>query len=248
MIFSEYYDIVDTDGFNFVVRPLALENNTVKILSGRLFMNFSTRLINGEIALSYGEFIITDIRFDRVKNEVTIDMEIYDSRKHDNIFKEKNLFDVVFEKLVNNLSTIERFKLFKNKRHQKSLVLNKMLKEYAFVNLWLNNVGAAGHNINLLHSQATEIKGKEKFYPYGNKYDRLVVPQTLSLLNDNQYNLISTIILDIFDSNIVDVIDEGFDEFISNPKFQNLKILAEELEEDEEPEEFEDSDQEGDDD
>ena len=113
MIFSEFYDLVEMRDSRLKVKELS---NTVNILAGRLFMNYSTHYVNGEMTVGFGEFIITDIRFDNVKSEILFDMEIYDGRKHNNLFKEQTFFDLLFERLLESLTLLEKIKLFKTKK------------------------------------------------------------------------------------------------------------------------------------
>ena len=247
MIFSEFYDLVEMRDSKLKVKELS---NTVNILAGRLFMNYSTHYVNGEMTVGFGEFIITDIRFDNVKSEILFDMEIYDGRKHNNLFKEQTFFDLLFERLLESLTLLEKIKLFKTKNPNKSGILTKLFNRFTFVNVWLNNVGAKGHNINFIHAMVTEIGYNSENYPYGNKWDKLIVPKNLSLLNENQDELIRKIILDIFESNLDLYNDPVYDTFMDEHNFDVLIEVAEEIEllqaeeeETEETEETEDEDE-----
>lgn len=244
MIFSEFYDLVEMRDSRLKVKELS---NTVNILAGRLFMNYSTHYVNGEMTVGFGEFIITDIRFDNVKSEILFDMEIYDGRKHNNLFKEQTFFDLLFERLLESLTLLEKIKLFKTKNPNKSGILMKLFNRFTFVNVWLNNVGAKGHNINFIYSMVPEIGYNSETYPYGNKWDKLIVPKNLSLLNENQDELIRKIILDIFESNLDLYNDPVYDTFMDEHNFDVLIEVAEEIEllqaEEEDTEETEDEDE-----
>ena len=244
MIFSGFYDLVEEKNARLKVKELSPR---VNILSGRLFINYSTRYTNGDMTMGFGEFIITDVRFDNVKSEILFDMEIYDGRKHDNLFKEKSFFDLVYERMLGSLTPLEMRKLFRRDVNKNS-ILTKLFNRFTFVNVWLNNVGAMGHSINFLYAMPAEIGYSLEMYPYGNKWDKLIVPKNLSLLNEAQDNLIRSIIVDIFESNLDLYNDPVYDKFMTENNFDILNEVAEEIEllqsEDEDLEDIEDEESE----
>ena len=164
-------------------------------------------------------------------------MEIYDSRKHDNLYKTETLFDVIFKGLMENLTFSDKLRLFKTESPNRMNILNSMFRRYTFINVWLMNIGAMGNDINFLHCLPTDVTSNQDMGAKS-KYDRIIVPTKMSLLSDIQDELVSKLIIDIFDTNVDLLHDPVFDEFMNDYNFEELKTVALAIEE--ESEEIED--------
>ena len=243
MIFQDYYDLIEFSmkergfGRKALRRFKVKEYDNLKILKGRVTLNYSTRYNSGEVMLGFGEFIITEVICDVVKSEIIFNMEIYDSRKHDNLYKTETLFDVIFKGLMENLTFSDKLRLFKTESPNRMNILNSMFRRYTFINVWLMNIGAMGNDINFLHCLPTDVTSNQDMGAKS-KYDRIIVPTKMSLLSDIQDELVSKLIIDIFDTNVDLLHDPVFDEFMNDYNFEELKTVALAIEE--ESEEIED--------
>ena len=250
MIFQDYYDLAEFFykkdlgyGRKKMRRFRVQERDDLKILKGRVTLSYSTRYNSGEVMLGFGEFIITDVIFDIVKSEIIFNMEIYDSRKHDNLYKTETLFDVIFKRLMANLTLAEKLRIFKTEHPNRMNMLNSLFRKYTFINAWLLNIGAMGNDINFFHCLPTDITASQDMGALS-KFDKIIVPTNLSLLSEIQDTLISKIIIDIFDTNVDLLHDPSFDEFLNDYNFDELKTVALAIEEESEDVEEEQEEQE----
>lgn len=235
MIFSSFYGLISSDKNRLIQEDISKKS---KLASGRIFLQYSTRASDGSILNGFNEFTITNINCDIIKNEIVVEMELYDSGKHNNLYKDKNLLDVLFEKLIKNTSFGLKRKILGGKNPRPRDILDTLFKDYTFVNIWLNNVGAIGNYFQLSCCLKDEIICATTFKPYANKMDRLLILNNISQLTDIQHNLIGKIGLDLFNTNDVNNIDEAYETFTTEHNFDILAGMANELmEEDEDQEE-----------